>query len=114
MNLLSRRKMLQSTALPIAGTFALPPLAVAVQEVSTPYQRNWLEMDYWVTPVFPIPALRRLQKFPRFCCRINVGCDDGPMKMAKGWPAKRLISHRVMRHRFIPNTPEGLHILRNS
>jgi galactonate dehydratase len=39
MSLLSRRKMLKSAALPIAGTFALPTLAAAVQDVSTPYQR---------------------------------------------------------------------------
>ena len=39
MSLLSRRKMLKRAALPIAGTFALPTLAAAVQDVSTPYQR---------------------------------------------------------------------------
>jgi len=44
MNLLSRRKMLKSAALPIAGTFALPSLAAAVQEVSTPYQRPKLKI----------------------------------------------------------------------
>lgn len=44
MNLLSRRQMLKSAALPIAGTFALPSLATAVQEVSTPYQRPKLKI----------------------------------------------------------------------
>jgi galactonate dehydratase len=36
--------MLRSAALPIAGTFALPSLAVAVQDVSTPYQRPKLKI----------------------------------------------------------------------
>src|SRR5438045_8269437 len=36
---LSRRKMLKNASLTIAGTFALPTLAAAVQDVSTPYQR---------------------------------------------------------------------------
>src|SRR5262245_61826433 len=44
MSLLSRRNMLKNAALPIAGTFALPTLAVAVQEVSTPYQRPKLKI----------------------------------------------------------------------
>src|SRR6478736_8792255 len=44
MILLSRRKMLKNAALPIAGTFALPSLAAAVQEVSTPYQRPKLKI----------------------------------------------------------------------
>jgi hypothetical protein len=44
MNLLSRRKMLKNAALPIAGTFALPSLAAAVQEVSTSYQRPKLKI----------------------------------------------------------------------
>jgi galactonate dehydratase len=44
MNLLSRRKLLKSAALPIAGAFALPTLATAVQEVSTPYQRPKLKI----------------------------------------------------------------------
>src|SRR5258707_2074987 len=43
MMLLSRRKMLK-TALPIAGTLALPTLAAAVQDVSTPYQRPKLKI----------------------------------------------------------------------
>src|SRR5215471_4785813 len=44
MTLLSRRKMLKNAALPIAGTFALPTLAAAVQDVSTPYQRPKLKI----------------------------------------------------------------------
>lgn len=40
---LTRRKMLKSIA-PLAGTFALPSLAVAVQNVSTPYQRPTLKI----------------------------------------------------------------------
>ncbi len=44
MSLLSRRKMLKNAALPIAGTFALPSLAAAVQGVSTPYQRPKLKI----------------------------------------------------------------------
>jgi len=44
MNLLSRRKMLKNAALPIAGAFALPSLAGAVQETSTPYQRPKLKI----------------------------------------------------------------------
>src|SRR6478609_2507287 len=44
MNLLSRRKMLKSAALPIAGAFALPSLAAAVQDTSTPYQRPRLKI----------------------------------------------------------------------
>jgi galactonate dehydratase len=44
MNLLSRRKMLKNAALPIAGAFALPSLAAAVQDVSTPYQRPKLKI----------------------------------------------------------------------
>ena len=44
MSLLSRRTMLKNAALPIAGTFALPSLAAAVQDVSTPYQRPKLKI----------------------------------------------------------------------
>ncbi|HUL34981.1 MAG TPA: mandelate racemase/muconate lactonizing enzyme family protein [Candidatus Eisenbacteria bacterium] len=44
MRLLSRRKMLRNAALPIAGTFALPALASAVQEASTPQQRPKLKI----------------------------------------------------------------------
>jgi galactonate dehydratase len=44
MSLISRRKMLKNAALPIAGTFALPALAAAVQDVSTPYQRPKLKI----------------------------------------------------------------------
>src|SRR5438034_11403116 len=44
MMLLSRRKMLKNAALPIAGTFALPTLAAAVQDVSTPHQRPKLKI----------------------------------------------------------------------
>ena len=44
MNLLSRRKMIKNAALPIAGAFALPSLAGAVQEISTPYQRPKLKI----------------------------------------------------------------------
>ena len=44
MNLLSRRKMLKNAALPIAGAFALPSLAAAVQDVSTSYQRPKLKI----------------------------------------------------------------------
>src|SRR5438045_9434032 len=40
---LTRRKMLKSVA-PLAGTFALPSLAAAVQTVSTPYQRPNLKI----------------------------------------------------------------------
>src|SRR5919204_6553361 len=40
---LTRRKMLKSIA-PLAGTFALPSLAAAVQNVSTPYQRPKLKI----------------------------------------------------------------------
>jgi galactonate dehydratase len=36
--------MLKNAALPIAGTFALPSLAAAVQDVSTPYQRPKLKI----------------------------------------------------------------------
>jgi galactonate dehydratase len=36
--------MLKNAALPIAGTFALPSLAAAVQEVSSPYQRPRLKI----------------------------------------------------------------------
>ena len=43
MSLITRRKILKS-AFPIAGTFALPSLAAAVQEVSTPYQRPKLKI----------------------------------------------------------------------
>jgi len=39
MSLLSRRRMLQTAAAPIAGTFALPSLALALQGASTPHQR---------------------------------------------------------------------------
>jgi galactonate dehydratase len=41
---LSRRKMLTNAVLPIAGTFAFPNLAAAVQDVSTPYQRPKLKI----------------------------------------------------------------------
>ena len=44
MSLLSRRKMLKNAALPIAGTFAIPALAAAVQDTSTPYQRPKLKI----------------------------------------------------------------------
>ena len=43
MTLLTRRKMLTNVA-PLAGTFALPALAAAVQDVSTPYQRPKLKI----------------------------------------------------------------------
>src|SRR5437016_5989238 len=43
MTLLTRRKMLTNVA-PLAGTFALPTLAAAVQDVSTPYQRPKLKI----------------------------------------------------------------------
>jgi|SRR5215472_1233668 galactonate dehydratase len=41
---LTRRRMLQNAALQIAGTFALPTLAKAVQESSTPFQRPKLKI----------------------------------------------------------------------
>ncbi len=44
MSKLTRRNMLKNAALPIAGTFALPTLAAAVQDVSTPYQRPKLKI----------------------------------------------------------------------
>jgi len=44
MSLLSRRRMLQTAAVPIAGTFALPSLAVALQDASTPHQRPKLKI----------------------------------------------------------------------
>ena len=44
MSPLTRRTMLKNAALPIAGTFALPSLAAAVQEVSSPYQRPRLKI----------------------------------------------------------------------
>ncbi|HSS95628.1 MAG TPA: mandelate racemase/muconate lactonizing enzyme family protein [Terriglobales bacterium] len=44
MSVLTRRKMLKDAALPIAGTFALPTLAAAVQDTSTPYQRPKLKI----------------------------------------------------------------------
>ncbi len=44
MSLLTRRKMLRNSALPIAGSFALPSLAAAVQDSSTPYQRPKLKI----------------------------------------------------------------------
>jgi galactonate dehydratase len=40
----TRRAMLKGAALPIAGTFALPALAAAVQDSSTPYQRPKLKI----------------------------------------------------------------------
>lgn len=44
MSELTRRKMLKNAALPIAGAFALPALAAAVQESSTPCQRPKLKI----------------------------------------------------------------------
>lgn len=44
MSELTRRTMLKNAALPIAGAFALPALAAAVQESSTPYQRPKLKI----------------------------------------------------------------------
>ena len=44
MNLLTRRKMLKNAVLPTAGMFALPTLAAAVQDASTPYQRPKLKI----------------------------------------------------------------------
>src|SRR5215470_7887368 len=44
MILLSRRKMLKNAALPVAGAFALPALAAAVQDSSTPGQRPKLKI----------------------------------------------------------------------
>jgi len=44
MEKLTRRSMLKSTALPIAGAFALPALAAAVQDSSTPFQRPKLKI----------------------------------------------------------------------
>src|SRR6478735_7657714 len=41
---LTRRGMFKSAALPIAGAFALPSLAAAVQDTSTPYQRPRLKI----------------------------------------------------------------------
>ena len=58
MSLLSRRKMLKSAALPIAGTFALPTLAAAVQDVSTPYQRPRMEITDVRTAQVRVPGLQ--------------------------------------------------------
>ncbi len=44
MSPLTRRQMLKNAALPIAGAFALPALAAAVQESTTPYQRPKLKI----------------------------------------------------------------------
>src|ERR1700761_9630546 len=44
MSQLTRRQMLKNAALPIAGAFALPALAAAVQESSTPYHRPKLKI----------------------------------------------------------------------
>lgn len=44
MGKLTRRMMLKNAALPIAGTFALPILAKAVQQSSTPFQRPKLKI----------------------------------------------------------------------
>src|SRR5690349_481348 len=41
---ISRRTMFRSAALPLAGAFALPRLAEAVQDSSTPYQRPRLKI----------------------------------------------------------------------
>ena len=41
---LTRRAMFKNSALPIAGAFALPALAAAVQDSSTPYQRPKLKI----------------------------------------------------------------------
>src|SRR5690348_18371781 len=43
MTLLTRRKILKSVA-PLAGTLALPSLAEAIQNVSSPYQRPKLKI----------------------------------------------------------------------
>jgi galactonate dehydratase len=40
----TRRSMLKSAALPVAGAFALPTLAAAIQEKTTPYQRPKLKI----------------------------------------------------------------------
>jgi galactonate dehydratase len=40
----TRRSMLKSAALPVAGAFALPTLSAAIQEKSTPYQRPKLKI----------------------------------------------------------------------
>jgi len=44
MSKLTRRMMLKNTALPIVGAFALPTLAAAIQESSTPFQRPKLKI----------------------------------------------------------------------
>src|ERR1700757_4317475 len=44
MNKLTRRSMLKGAALPVAGAFALPSLAAAVQESCSPYQRPKLKI----------------------------------------------------------------------
>jgi hypothetical protein len=44
MSELTRRMMLKNAALSIGGCFALPALAAAVQESSTPYQRPKLKI----------------------------------------------------------------------
>ena len=49
MSPLTRRKMLKSIA-PLAGTFALPSLAEAIQNVSSPYQRPKLKITDVRTP----------------------------------------------------------------
>src|SRR5690348_18453320 len=41
---LTRRTMLKRAALPVAGAFALPSLAAAVETSSTPYQRPRLKI----------------------------------------------------------------------
>ncbi len=63
MNLLSRRKMLKNAALPIAGTFALPSLATAVQEVSTPYQRPKLKITDVRTAQVRVHGCKRIFAF---------------------------------------------------
>ena len=55
---LTRRKMLKNAALPIAGTFALPALAAAVQDSSTPYQRPKLKITDVRTAVVRVHGLQ--------------------------------------------------------
>src|SRR5690242_1819077 len=43
-NKLTRRSIFKNAALPVAGAFALPSLAAAVENSSTPYQRAKLKI----------------------------------------------------------------------
>ena len=71
MGKLTRRMMLKNAALPIAGTFALPILAKAVRQSSTPFQRPKLKIHRRANGTSPTACCKRTCAFTAI--RVSTG-----------------------------------------